>query len=194
LTDLGLSRLLLTAVTVAAAAVAPADRTRATALPWVIPAEVEAAGAPVVAYTAAPSWAGGSGCAGGFAPGAEELALRLAARFSQIARVFGYECRPNTANVTETSQHGTGRAIDLAIPTRDGDADNERGDAVANWLVENSSRIGVQLVIWDRTVWVGYLDTPKARRYTGPDPHADHIHVEINLAGASRETPFFAAP
>jgi hypothetical protein len=194
LTDLAISRLLLTAVALAAAVVAPADRTRAGALPWVIPADVEAAGAPAVAHAAAPPWDGGSGCAGGFAPGAQELAQRVASRFSQITRVFGYECRPNTANTAETSQHGTGRAIDLAIPTRDGDADNERGDPVANWLVQNSSRIGVQLVIWDRTVWVGDLAAPKARRYTGPDPHVDHIHVEINLAGASRETPFFRAP
>ena len=192
--DHALSRFLLTSVTLAAAVLAPADRTRASALPWVIPADVEAAGAPVVAYAAAPPWDGGSGCAHGFAPGAEELAFRLARRFTQIARVFGYECRPNTANPAETSQHGTGRALDLAIPTRDGDANNERGDPVANWLVENSSRIGVQLVIWDRTVWVGYLAAPKARRYTGPDPHADHIHVELNVAGASLATPFFSAP
>jgi hypothetical protein len=96
----------------------------------------------------APPWDGGSRCAGGFAPGAQELAQRLADRFSQVVRVFGYECRPNTANIAATSQHGTGRAIDLAIPTRDGDADNERGDPIANWLVENSSRLGVQLSIW----------------------------------------------
>ncbi len=194
MSELALSRFLLTAVTVAAAVLAPADRARAGALPWLIPADVEAAGAPAVASAAAPPWDGGSHCAGGFAPGAGELALHLAGRFTQISRVFGYECRPNTANTAETSQHGTGRAIDLAIPTRHGDADNARGDPVANWLVANSSRIGVQLVIWDRTVWVGYLATPKARRYTGPDPHADHIHVEINLAGAARATPFFAAP
>ena len=69
--------------------------------------------------------------------------LRAHGKFENVSGTLSYDA---------AAQSGT---IDLAIPTRDGDADNERGDDVANWLVENSSRIGVQLVIWDRTVWVG---------------------------------------
>jgi hypothetical protein len=115
---------------------------------WRVPTGAGAAGSPPVVHDGAPPWAGGANCSGGFTPGAEELGPRLQASFAQITRVFGYECRPNTALPNETSQHGTGRALDLAIPRRDGDANNDLGDPVANWLVTHSSRIGVQLIIW----------------------------------------------
>lgn len=158
---------------------------------WLVPEDVATAGSAPVQNDGAPAWAGGANCAGGFTPGASELGLHLRTSFTQITRVFGYECRANTAITTETSQHGTGRAIDVAIPTRAGDASNDLGDPVANWLVMNSSRIGVQLIIWDHTIWVGRLSGRKALPYTGPDPHVDHIHVELNRAGADRQTEFF---
>jgi hypothetical protein len=158
---------------------------------WRVPADIAQAGSPAVVHDGAPPWAGGVNCAGGFAPGASELGARMRISFPQVTRVFGYECRQNTALPTETSQHGTGRAIDLAIPTRDRDANNALGDPVANWLVTNSSRIGVQLIIWDRTIWVGRLTGAKDLPYTGPDPHLDHIHVELNRAGADQQTEFF---
>jgi hypothetical protein len=161
---------------------------------WLVPADVAAAGSTPVPHDGAPAWDGGVNCARGFTVGAEELGRQLQTTFTQITRVFGYECRPNTALPNETSQHGTGRAIDLAIPVRDGDADNELGDPVANWLVMNSSRIGVQLIIWDHTIWVGRLTGTKDLPYTGPDPHIDHIHVELNQAGAEQLTEFFRKP
>ena len=161
---------------------------------WRVPADVAAAGSTAVPHDGAPAWAGGVNCARTFTPGAEELGRQLRITFAQITRVFGYECRPNTALPNETSQHGTGRAIDLAIPVRDGDANNELGDPVANWLVMHSSRIGVQLIIWDRTAWVGRLSGAKDVPYTGPDPHIDHIHVELNRAGADLQTDFFRKP
>lgn len=161
---------------------------------WLLPAEVSEAGSAPVPHDGAPPWDGGVNCAPGFTPGAAELGRRLRPMFGQIARVFGYECRPNTALPNETSQHGTGRAIDLAIQLRDGDANNELGDPVANWLVMNSSRIGVQLIIWDHTVWVGRLTGTKHVPYTGPDPHIDHIHVELNRMAADQATDFFRNP
>jgi hypothetical protein len=152
-----------------------------------------AANVPPVPYDSAPPWADGVNCAGGLAPGASDLGDALQQRFPQIVRVYGYDCRPNTANVTELSQHGTGRAVDLAIPTIDGGADNERGDAVATWLVEHSGDIGVQLIIWDRGVWLG-SDPGSVKPYGGPDPHVDHLHVELTVPGSLRQTPFFLAP
>jgi hypothetical protein len=161
---------------------------------WRVPTGAGAAGSPPVVHDGAPPWAGGANCSGGFTPGAEELGPRLQASFAQITRVFGYECRPNTALPNETSQHGTGRALDLAIPRRDGDANNDLGDPVANWLVTHSSRIGVQLIIWDHSIWIGRLSGAKDLPYTGPDPHTDHIHVELNRAGAERATDYFRNP
>lgn len=152
---------------------------------WMIPADVQLAGASIVEYDAAPAWDEGAHCAGSLMPGAAELGERLQAMFPEIAHVGGYDCRPNTAFPNELSVHGTGRALDLAIPMRDGEADNARGDPVANWLVEHSAELGVQLIIWDRTIWLGNQPRlPKERPYTGPDPHVDHIHVELTEEAA----------
>ena len=152
---------------------------------WVIPAETAAAGARLVEYDGAPPWDNGAHCAGGLTPGAIALGDELQRMFPQIERVNGYDCRPNTALPNELSQHGTGRALDLAIPTQDGKANNELGDPVANWLVEHSTEQGVQLIIWDRTIWHGDRSLPKHESYTGPDPHIDHIHVELTEEAAA---------
>src|SRR5690606_24148008 len=101
----------------------------------------------------------------------------LQASFAQIASIDGYNCRANTANGSQTSVHGTGRAIDIFIPLLDDDADNLSGDLIANWLVYNAETFGVQLVIWDRSRWIGVGST-KHGSYGGPYPHTDHLHVE----------------
>jgi len=156
---------------------------------WKLPADVAAAGATTrLTYDDAPAWGDGD-CAGGMTSGAKKLAARLSRDFdAQILRVEGYACRPNTADESRMSIHGTGRALDIFIPKSGGSADNTKGDAVANWLVENSQRVGVQLVIWDRTVW---MVKRADKAYGGPHPHDDHIHVEITEEAAREETPFF---
>ncbi|MCC7538768.1 MAG: hypothetical protein IT379_21260 [Deltaproteobacteria bacterium] len=162
---------------------------------WALPSDVAAAGAPVVRYDDAPPWDGGAHCTGTFTEGAAELREYLMATYPGISNIYGYSCRQNTANAAQTSMHGTGRAIDVMIPEVGGLADNDVGDPIGNWLVSNSARIGVQYIIWDRTSWNGSRTSgDKTREYTGPNPHTDHLHVELNLDGANRETPWFADP
>ncbi len=144
-----------------------------------------------VGYDGAPNWDGGRNCSGSFTPGAQELRAHLMAAFPQITSIQGYACRQNTANLSKTSVHGTGRAIDIFIPLHAGAADNDLGDPVANWLLEHSAYIGVQYVIWDRTSWSGTRSGSRERSYGGPHPHHDHLHVEITLQAASRGTRFF---
>jgi hypothetical protein len=158
--------------------------------PWQLPSAVRATGAKVdIAYDAAPRWTGTNACAGGLKQGARKLGATLRARFDAISSVGGYVCRRNTASTSQMSVHGTGRALDIFIPKAGGDADNGRGDVVANWLVTNAERIGVQLIIWDRAVW--HADGRNESRYGGPNPHIDHIHVEITNEAAALRTPFF---
>jgi hypothetical protein len=158
--------------------------------PWQLPSAVRAAGATVdVTYDDAPRWTGTNACAGGLKEGARRLGAALRTRFDAISSVGGYVCRRNTAATSQMSVHGTGRALDVFIPKVGGDADNGRGDAVANWLVTNAERIGVQLVIWDRAVW--HADGRNETPYGGPNPHIDHIHVEITNEAAALRTPFF---
>src|SRR6185369_9310993 len=97
----------------------------------------------------------------------------------------------NTANTSQMSVHGSGRALDIMIPTDHGDADNGVGDAIANWLITNSHTIGVQYLIWDHTQWSASRSTGRVRAYTGPIPHIDHIHAEITIEASHMETAWF---
>ncbi len=126
-------------------------------------------------------------------PGTRDLNAYLLRRFTFLRAGGTYCCRQNSAatRVPTLSVHATGRAMDLMVPMTGGDADNTRGDEVANWLVENAAYIGVQRVIWDRAYWNG--ERGFGLLSAASLPHTDHLHVELSLAGAARETPFFTS-
>ncbi len=161
--------------------------------PWQLPREVREAGERQhVGYDAAGPWNGGRSCSGGLLPGTMDLSSYLSRRFDRsIAFIGGYSCRVNTASTSQLSVHGTGRALDIMIHEDRGDADNDRGDPVANWLVTNAQVIGVQYVIWDRWDWSGARSGRKDGPYGGPIPHTDHIHMELTIEAARRGTRFF---
>lgn len=170
---------------------AGSDAALATQGRWALPKDVLRVGATVrLHYDGAPSWNRGA-CAGTLTSGATKLGEYVLDEFAAVASVGGYDCRPNTANQAKLSVHGTGRAIDVFVPKVEGRANNRKGDEIANWLVANAGSIGVQLVIWDRTVWQanGKNDKP----YSGPHPHDDHIHVELTEEAAAMSTPWFTA-
>lgn len=150
---------------------------RPTADYWIPPE-----GAGTVRYDSPPPWEEGKNCGGTFRPGAEKLGTYLRQAFPGISDVGGYSCRQNTANKSETSTHGTGRALDLHV-------DPVTGRQVADWLVRHATEIGAQYVIWDRGFWSGR--TGRGGVYTGPRDHRDHVHVELNEDGASGTAPWF---
>lgn len=159
---------------------------------WEIPGDVRATGSAArVHYDDAPAW-NPNRCAGHLTEGAQDVGEYLMAKFGQVKSIGGYACRQNTANGGRMSVHGTGRALDVFIPLKDGRANANAGDPVANWLVQNAADIGVQLIIWNRTSWMA--NGSGDRQYSGPHPHHDHIHVELNLRASSRQTPFFTGP
>lgn len=159
---------------------------------WRLPAAVAAEGAKVqLRYDGAPNWSSRA-CAGKLMTGADRLGDFLEEEFTTITSIGGYVCRQNTANRSKMSVHGTGRALDIFIPKIGGQANNTKGDAVANWLVMNAARIGVQMIIWDRTVWMA--NGRNDRAYSGPHPHDDHLHVELTLPAAAMQTPWFSDP
>jgi hypothetical protein len=162
---------------------------------WVLPANVRAAGeAQTVRYDGGAPWNNGANCTGRLTDGARELGNYIRRTFAGVTTVGGYNCRPNTANRSETSMHGVGRAIDIMIPPVRGRANSAVGDPIANWLVQNAAAIGIQYIIWNRVSWGGNRRPPKERRYTGPVPHIDHIHAELTLDAAARRTPWFRTP
>ncbi|MEC9441395.1 MAG: 3D domain-containing protein [Myxococcota bacterium] len=143
-----------------------------------------------VRYDDAPSW-NPSSCGGSFRPGSRRLADYLVANFDGARSYGGYACRQNTANRSKMSVHGTGRAIDLFVPLHRGDADNDLGDPIANWLITNAEAIGIQYIVWDRTSWNSSRSGTKHRSYGGPHPHHDHLHIELNRDGGEGRTPWF---
>lgn len=162
---------------------------------WSLPPAVSAAGAKLrLRYEDAPAWEGGRRCTGSLREGAQDLGKQLIRRYDAIASVGGYACRQNTADATRTSVHGTGRALDIMVPMARGRPNRGRpdiaaGDPIANWLVVNAASIGVQLIIWNGSVW--RANGTNVVKYTGPNPHIDHLHVELTERAASRGTPFF---
>jgi hypothetical protein len=118
----------------------------------------------------------GERCSGGLKPGSKQLGSMLDGRFvSEITRWDGYACRANTANRRQLSVHAVGRALDLFT---------RKGDPVANYLITNSNVLGVQMVIWNRTVWRITASGARSKAYTGPNPHTDHVHVELTREAA----------
>jgi MYXO-CTERM domain-containing protein len=161
--------------------------------PWHIPPETLAIGdTQFVAYTSGGDWVGESGCYGGISPGTALLRDYLYAYFPQTYHIGGYACRPIVGAPTKMSVHATGRALDVMIATDDGEADNDAGDPIGNWLIENSEAIGISLIIWDLYSWGAHRDVgEKGRDYGGAHPHHDHLHVELSVDKADLEELWF---
>jgi hypothetical protein len=143
---------------------------------WTLPPAVESiASNQFVAYVPP-----GEYCAPGMTKNAQGLASFLRSRFDWIRKVGGYSCRVNSADRYALSMHSSGRAVDVHVPFNSkGNANQELGDAVANYLVTRAEAFGVQLVIWRRSEWKASRETPKLKEYKGKSPHLDHIHVEL---------------
>jgi hypothetical protein len=166
----------------------------AAAGPWDLPREVERIGEEQrVSYDSAPAWNGGANCSGGITPGAAMLRDHLLRYFPQVSHIGGYVCREVRGAPGVMSVHGTGRALDVFIPTIDGSADNTKGDEIGNWLVQNAHAMGIQSVIWDRTIWRVDHD-PRDYDYTGLHPHNDHLHVELTVEASHRDAPWYKSP
>jgi hypothetical protein len=160
---------------------------------WAIPDDVMAVGDQQdVEFNNAPPYDGGSNCSGGATDGALTLRDHLIGFFPQIETVGIYNCRV-IAGTNSMSLHGVGRALDVMMPTVDGAADNDLGDPIAHWLIENAEAIGIQTIIWDRTIW-RVSNNPREHEYTGENPHVDHLHVEVNVLAGNEGTPWFDAP
>jgi hypothetical protein len=57
----------------------------------------------------------------------------------------------------------------------------------ANYLLQHASEFGIQYIAWNRMAFSPSSNQFKA--FSGPNPHIDHIHMELNIE-ASRRTKF----
>lgn len=140
------------------------------------------------------AWRGPSSCSGTFTPGAQALRTWLKANYAYTRSIGGYSCRPNTANTSQLSLHAEGRALDwmaAAGKPAQARAVNRFIARVSrdNWRLGRA--MGIQELIWNRRIWTATYASSGFRRYTGPNPHVDHIHIGINRAGAAKRTSFY---
>lgn len=125
------------------------------------------------------------GCKGGQTVGAQSLSDVVMKKYSPpVTSVGGYSCRANTADSSQLSIHAMGRALDIMI---DGTTPKgrETGDKIRNFMINNAEELGVQGVIWNKHIWS--VNHKGWRDYiSGPNPHTDHLHVEINVAASKK--------
>lgn len=141
-----------------------------------------------MSYTFAP-WQGARSCTGSVAPGARVFLAWALENFAPPMRSGGiYNCRTVVGGST-TSIHGEGRAIDLMLPTSGGRPTEESkaiGYEIVELLGRNGLELGIQCIIWDRTIWSAL--SPNGRVYTGTHPHYDHLHIELDRNAAQTLT------
>jgi hypothetical protein len=132
----------------------------------------------------------GPDCSGGYTDGAKKLGEMIKSRFpSAIDHNEGYACRANTANPNKLSIHAMGRAVDIMMAQTADSGGRDAGKEVADYLLLNGDLLGVQFIIWDTTKC--NLSQKACGHYSGPNPHTDHIHVEINEDAAGLNAPFY---
>lgn len=91
-----------------------------------------------------------------------------------------------------TGDHAKGLALDLT--THDGGTVNNPGplrnsvgDWVANYALKHRTRLGLTYVIWNRRI-ASEASSPdwSWRRYTGSNPHTDHVHMSFKSSHTYR--------
>ncbi len=97
------------------------------------------------------------------------------------------------------SEHKEGRAFDWGVSARSA-ADRKRVDRMLSWLFTKDKygndfamarRLGIQYVIWNHKIWGAYSAGAGWRKYTGANPHTDHVHISFTWAGARGKTSFW---
>ena len=114
---------------------------------------------------------------------ADAVRADLADRFGALS-LGGYAPGGVRDGHMEGSTHYDGRAIDIFFRPVD-DANQQRGWALAQYVVAHADRLDVQTVIFDDRIWRAGRDSAwrDYRAPTGGDPvileHRDHVHVDV---------------
>ena len=138
----------------------------------------------------------GMGVEAGLTPDALRVVRCLKKGWTQLSSLGGIGERP--ANVDR--DHQEGRAVDAMIPDYRSPAGRQLGRTIADWAVENHTRLGVKYVIWDARIWnvqrekEGWRSCAQGSCYSGPDDtaaHRDHVHISVfgNQAAADPTGP-----
>jgi len=97
------------------------------------------------------------------------------------------------------SEHKEGRAWDWGVSAYSATGRSQVAD-LTKWLFATDKygnrhavarRLGIQYVIWNKRIWSAYAASSGWRKYTGPNPHTDHVHFSFTWAGANKQTSFW---
>jgi hypothetical protein len=94
-----------------------------------------------------------------------------------------------------TSDHPSGRAVDIMIDRWQTPAGRSEGRAISRWVAAHAAQLGVTYVIFDAQVWSTDRTGEGWRPYRHPsgqtDPtalHRDHVHVSVSGDAAGQPT------
>jgi hypothetical protein len=151
-------------------------------------------------YTAAieplANYVGQSTCSPGAKPGTTAFA-NLLLRTYPSSRSLGIS---RACGVGGKSEHKEGRAFDWGVSVNKA-KDRASVRALMKWLLKRDAygnryamarRLGIQYMIWNRRIWGAYAAGRGWRKYTGSNPHTDHVHFSLSWAGARKKTSFWS--
>lgn len=126
-------------------------------------------------------WNGCTKCSGFASAGSKHLLAWFLEEYPQGRSQGIYNCR-NVSGTGSLSIHSCGRANDLWLPYVN-NAANPAGYEIIRRIGPHGKRLGIQAVIFDRTIWSAR--SPGGRPYTGIHPHFDHLHIELTPNAAT---------
>lgn len=129
--------------------------------------------------------AASANCSGGPESGATAL-MNWCLQNYQAAKNLGiYNCR-TVRGSTSPSMHGEGRALDVGFPVVNKKAHAD-GSRLLEDLANHAGELGLQCIIWDRRIYSAR--SPRGRKYSGVNPHIDHLHIEMTKSSAKTLNP-----
>lgn len=121
-------------------------------------------------------------------PGTSSLVSYLKRTFGSLA---SYGISANCKNIP--SMHSEGRAVDYFFQANN-PSQLKTGNEAFAWLLTNAQNVGIQYIKFWRVHWsptTGIHCVDNTINKNDMYAHSNHIHFELNLAGAHKETPFF---
>lgn len=132
------------------------------------------------------AWTGASRCVGSARPGARAL-MKWCLSAHPTARNLGIYCCRNVRGGSDMSCHAEGRADDVGFPMVNGKA-NPQGYRLVEELRPVAKELGIQAIIFNRTIWSAKSPGKAGRPYHGANPHLDHVHIELTRTAAEKLT------
>jgi hypothetical protein len=116
--------------------------------------------------------------------GGSGLTARMVKVRNEIDSRFGPFQAIGCLRPGDPQDHGTGHACDFMLTTGGTmatGAAKTKGDTVAQWVIDNASRLGVKYVIWRQRIYdmrsPGW--DPMENRGSVTANHYDHVHVSV---------------